>query len=369
MIRPDYYDILGVSREASPEEIKKAYRRLAQKYHPDKNPGDAESGERFKEINEAYSILSDPEKRSTYDRYGYLPGIRDFEDRAGFSPFGAGFDSLFEDLFEGFFGTRSRRPRAQKGADLRYDLQIELLEVAYGTEKEITIPRHEMCSSCNGHGARRGTHPSPCPACRGTGQIRYSQGFFSIGQTCNRCGGEGRIITDPCPECWGKGRIRVERKISLKIPPGVETGTRLRIAGEGESGLNGGPRGDLYLHLEVLPHPLFAREGSDLICEIPISYTQAALGGAIEVPLLTGHHRLIVPPGTPSGKSFHLKGKGLPKLQGHGRGDQRVRLVIKVPTKLTARERELLQELAALEQANQQEEQKGIFDRIREKWG
>ena len=369
MSKRDYYDVLGVSREATQEEIKRAYRRLAQRYHPDKNPGDAGCGERFKEINEAYSVLSDPEKRSTYDRYGYLPGIRDFDEYSASSPFGTGFGSLFEDLFEGFFGTGSRRPRAQRGADLRYDLQIELLEVASGVEKEITIPRHETCSSCNGQGTRRGSQPSLCPSCRGTGQVRYSQGFFSIGQTCNRCRGEGRIITDPCPECLGQGRVRVERRISVKVPAGVETGTRLRIAGEGESGLNGGPRGDLYVQLEVLPHPLFFREGNDLICEVPISYTKAALGGDIEVPTLHGSHRLYVPAGTPSGKSFRLKGRGLPNLRGHGRGDQQVRLTIKVPTKLSARERELLEELAAMEQDGHQDDQKGIFDRIKEKWG
>jgi molecular chaperone DnaJ len=366
--KPDYYQVLGVSREATQEEIKRAYRRLAQKYHPDKNPGEAECGERFKEINEAYSVLSDPEKRSSYDCYGYLPGIRDFDEFAS-SPFGPGFGSLFEDLFEGFFGTGSRRPRAQRGADLRYDLQIDLLEVASGVEKDITIPRYEVCSSCNGVGARRGTQPTPCPSCRGTGQIRYSQGFFSIGQPCNRCRGEGRIITDPCPDCSGQGRVRVERRISVKVPPGVDTGTRLRIAGEGECGFNGGPRGDLYVQLEVLPHPLFLREGNDLLCEIAIPYTKAVLGGEVEVSTLQGSHRLHIPPGTPSGKSFRLKGKGLPNLRGHGRGDQQVRLVVKVPTKLTARQRELLEELAGLEESEERDDQKGIFDRLREKWG
>jgi len=366
--RRDYYHILGVGREASSEEIKKAYRMLAQRFHPDKNPGDQECGERFKEINEAYSVLSDPEKRSTYDRYGYLPSVRDFEDYSNFPPFSTGFGSLFEDLFEGFFGTGSRRTRGQRGADLRYDLKVELSEVASGTEREITIPRHESCTACLGRGTRKGTQPVPCPTCGGVGQIRFSQGFFSIGQTCTRCQGEGRIITDPCPECSGRGRVSVERKISLKVPPGVETGTRLRIAGEGESGIGGGPRGDLYVQIEVLPHPLFTREGDEVICEVPISYTQAALGDEIEVPTLNGRHRLVIPPGTPSGKSFRLKGKGLPNLRGHGRGDQQVRLVVQVPTKLSARERELLQELASLEQAAAEQDSKGIFDRIREKW-
>lgn len=370
MTKGDYYQILGVAREAAPEEIKRAYRRLAQKYHPDKNPDDTESGERFKEINEAYSVLSDPEKRSAYDRYGYLPGVKDFGDYSDFSPFGTGFGPLFEDLFEGFFGAGSRRrPRAQRGSDLRYNLEIELAEIASGAEKEIIIPRHESCSSCFGHGARRGTQPSACPICRGTGQVRYSQGFFSIGQTCHRCGGEGQVISDPCPDCSGQGHVRVERKISVKIPPGVETGTRLRIAGEGESGLRGGPRGDLYLHLEVLPHPFLTREGSELLCEVPIFFTQAALGGEIEVPTLNGSQRLHIPAGTPSGKVFRLKGKGLPHLRGSGRGDQQVKVTIRVPTKLGARERELLQELAALEPGESGGDQKGIFDRIKEKWG
>jgi molecular chaperone DnaJ len=364
----DYYEILGVGREATAEEIKKAYRRLALKYHPDRNPGDSECQERFKEINEAYSVLSDPEKRATYDRYGSVEGIRDF---AGFStsPFGSTFGSLFEDLFDGFFGTTSRRPRPQRGADLRYDLEIDLLEVATGAEKEITIPRHETCSSCGGSGSRRGTQPSVCPHCRGTGQIRYSQGFFSIGQTCGRCRGEGRIITDPCPSCSGEGRVRVERRISVRIPPGVESGTRLRIAGEGECGFNGGPRGDLYVQLEVLPHPVFGREGNDLVCEVPIPYTTAVLGGEVEVPTLQGPHRLYIPPGTQPGKSFRLKGKGLPSLRGHGRGDLQVRLTIKVPTRLTVRERELLEELSRLEAGAGEEEHKGIFDRLRERWG
>ena len=370
MIRRDYYEILGVDREATPEEIKRAYRRLAQRYHPDKNPDDGESGERFKEINEAYSILSDPGKRSTYDRYGYLPEGRDIAEYSDFSPFGTGFGPLFEDLFEGFFGTGSRRrSRAQRGADLRYDLKIELVEVATGTEKEIAIPRHESCSSCSGRGSRKGTQPASCPACHGSGQIRYSQGFFSIGQICNRCGGEGRVITDPCPTCSGQGQVRVERKISVKIPSGVETGTRLRISGEGESGLRGGTRGDLYVNLEVLPHPFLTREGDELVCEIPISYTCAALGGEIEVPTLNGTHRLHIPAGTPSGKIFRLKGKGLPNLRGNYRGDQQVKVMIKVPSKLSVRERELLQELADLEQMESGEGQRGIFDRIKEKWG
>ena len=370
MTKRDYYQILGVGREAAPEEIKKTYRRLAQKYHPDKNPDDTQSGERFMEINEAYSVLSDPERRSAYDRYGHLPEVRDFGDYSDFSPFGTGFGPLFEDLFEGFFGTGSRRrSRAQRGSDLRYDLEIELEEVASGAEKKITIPRQESCSSCFGHGARRGTQPSPCPTCRGTGQVRYSQGFFSIGQTCNRCGGEGQIVTDPCPNCSGRGRVKVEREISVRIPAGVETGTRLRIAGEGESGSRGGPRGDLYLQVEVLPHPFLSREGDELLCEGAISYTQAALGGEIEVPTLNGSQRLHIPAGTPSGKVFPLKGKGLPNLRGNGRGDQQVKVMIKVPTKLSPRERELLQELAALERAESVGGQKGIFDRIKGKWG
>ncbi len=369
MSKRDYYDVLGVSREAGQDEIKKAYRGLAQRYHPDKNSGDPASGERFKEINEAYSILSDPEKRSAYDQYGYLPGLRDVGDPSGFSPFGTGFGNLFDDLFDGFFGVGSRRKRPQRGADLRYDLEIELAEVASGAEREITIPRHEVCSSCYGQGARKGSAPMTCPNCRGTGQLRYSQGFFSVGQTCNRCGGEGRIISDPCPECLGRGQIRVERKLSVKIPPGVETGTRLRMAGEGETGIKGGPRGDLYLEIQVLPHPVFGREGDELICEVPISYTQAVLGGEIEVPTLNGAQRMFVPPGTPSGKSIRLKGKGLPNLRGRGRGDEQVRLVIQVPTKVSPRARELLEELATLEQAEIKESQKGIFERLREKWG
>jgi molecular chaperone DnaJ len=354
----DYYEILGVSRDASPEEIKKAFRRLALKYHPDRNPGDKEAEEKFKEINEAYACLSDPEKRRQYDQFGTT-----FGERPGFGPFTTTFSDVFEDLFEDFFGvfTGRRTPRAQRGEDLRYNLTINLKEAAFGTEKIIEIPKTEACADCAGTGSA-GRKPSLCPTCKGTGQVRYQQGFFTIAKTCGRCHGSGHVIGDPCKKCNGTGYVSRMKALSIKIPAGVETGSRLRVRGEGERGQNGGPPGDLYVYITVEEHPFFKRDGNDIRCEVPISFPQAVLGGEIEVPTLDGTTKLKIPPGTSSGTEFVLKGKGIQKLHGHSRGNQIVKVFIDVPKKLTPRQRELIEELARI---TGEDTEKSFMDKIK----
>jgi molecular chaperone DnaJ len=344
----DYYEILGVSRDASPDELKKAFRQLAMKHHPDRNAGDKASEEKFKEINEAYSCLSDPEKRGRYDRFGSAEGFG-----AGQGPFtaGAGFGDIFEDFFGDLFGAGfggQRRQRPAKGNDLRYDLNLTLEEAVFGVEKEITFPKLQTCESCSGTGSQPGTKSEVCSSCKGSGQIRYQQGFFTVSKTCGKCHGSGSIITNPCKRCSGQGVVKEHKTVNLKIPPGVDTGSRLKITGEGEPGHFHGPSGDLYVVLDVAEHAFFKREGTELFCDLPVSFTHAALGAEIEVPTLDGSAKLKIPAGTPSGKIFTLKGKGVPRIGSSHRGSQHVRIFIDVPKKLTPRQKELLEEFASI---------------------
>ena len=348
----DYYEILGVSRSVTADEIKKAYRQLALQYHPDKNAGDKKSEEKFKEATEAYQVLSDPEKRQIYDQYGHA-GLAS-SGGPGFSA--AGFGDIFEDIFEDFFGGGSsrRRQRAQKGNDLQYELEISFNDAAFGYKKEIQVQREELCATCKGDGAKPGTSRTTCTVCHGSGQILASSGFFSISRTCHRCQGQGSFIEQPCGACRGKGRILSDRKIQLKIPAGIETKSRLRISGEGEAGVRGGPRGDLYVDIYVKPHDFFTRHGSNILCEVPIHFVQAALGAEIEVPTLTGTMALKIPAGTQTGKVFRLKGKGLASLRDGGIGDEEVKVVVETPTHLSDKQKEILREFAAIggEKAN-----------------
>jgi molecular chaperone DnaJ len=351
----EYYKILEVNRSASEEEIKKSYRRMAMQYHPDRNPGDKEAEEKFKLASEAYEVLRDPEKRNLYDHYG-IEGLKG----TGFTGF-RGFDDIFSafgDIFEDFFGfgtTSKRRSRARAGADLRYDLKISFHEAAFGKETEIEIPKAVSCEACGGSGAKAGTSPTHCPNCRGTGQVTHSQGFFSISTTCPQCQGEGKVIQHPCKECRGIGRLRKNRKISVKIPPGVDNGSRLRIRGEGEEGERGGPPGDLYVFIYVEPHDFFAREGDDIICQIPISFAQAALGTELEIPTLNNNRTLSIPNGTENSEVFRIKGEGFPKLRSHGRGDILVQILVKTPKNLTKRQEEILREFEEISKKKEKE--------------
>ena len=360
----DYYRILEIDRNAAQDEIKKAFRRLALKYHPDRNPGVKTCEEKFKEINEAYACLSDPQKRANYDNFGTAEGIS-----TGFGDFSSAFGDMFEDIIGDFFGGTfggRRRMRPAKGTDLRYDLDITLKETVAGTEKTIEIPRWETCTNCRGTGAKEEKDITSCPTCKGFGQVRMQQGFFSISKTCGRCGGTGRIITEPCRGCKGAGKFRKNKEVSVKIPPGVDTGIRLKISGAGEAGTIGGPYGDLYIVISVAPHPFFKRKGNDLLCEVPILFTQAALGAEIEVPTIDGKAFIKIPPGTPSGRVFHLKGRGVPKLGGHGSGDLFITVSVDVPKKLTPRQRELLEEFAMI---SGEDVSKGFTDKVKDLFG
>src|SRR5438874_3326001 len=347
-MKRDYYEVLGVSRDATDEEIKKAFRKLAHQHHPDKNPGNRKAEERFRELAEAYQVLSDAERRSMYNRFGHAA----FEQGGGVGgfEFGAGFEDILGDLFGDFFGTgRTRgRTRARRGQDLRYDLEVTFEEAAFGCEKTIAVPRLSACETCGGRGAKPGTAPKTCPQCRGSGQVRFQQGFFSIAKTCGHCNGQGTIIAQPCASCGGSGVQRRTHQLNIKIPPGVDSGSRLKLRGEGEAGANAGTPGDLYVVLSVREHPLFAREGSDVVCEVPLSFAQAALGAEIDVPTLDGPARVKIPAGTQSGHVFRLKGRGIPDLNGYGRGDEIIRVVVETPRKLSPRQRELLEEVARL---------------------
>lgn len=349
MEKRDYYEVLGVERQADEQAIKSAYRKLAHQYHPDKNPGDRSAEERFKEASEAYEVLSDPDKRARYDRFGHVNG-------AGFQDFGFGgasgatINDIFGDIFGEMFGGGARRARPRtRGSDLRYHLEIAFEDAAFGTTARIVIPRPKPCATCKGSGAKPGTGPRACPTCGGSGEIRLTQGFFSIARTCHHCQGQGRVLVDKCPDCGGAGGTRENATVEVKVPPGVDTGTRLKLAGEGEPApVPGGTPGDLYVVVQVREHPVFRREDTEILCELPISFTQAALGATVDVPTLEGPAKLKIPAGTQTGKMFRLKGKGVPSLSGGGRGDEHVRVVVETPTHLSKEQRELLERFAAL---------------------
>ena len=347
----DYYEVLGVSRQSSEEEIKKAYRKMALQFHPDRNPGDKDAEERFKEAAEAYEVLHDSQKRELYDRFGH-EGLRSsgFSGFSGFEDIFSSFSDIFEDFFG--FGRRSSRgggPRAQEGADLRYDLTITFMEAAQGKEMEINVPRLEACLECQGSGLEPGTQPEICATCQGRGQIIQSQGFFRISTACPRCYGQGRINSHPCKSCQGRGRVEETKTLHLKIPPGISSGSRLRFRGQGEGGVHGGPPGDLYVIVYVEEHEFFHREGDDLLCSIPISMIQAALGTEMGVPTLNGTKKLAIPKGAQHGQIFKFRGEGFPHLRGSGKGDQMIRIEVKIPTHLSKKQEELLREFEALE--------------------
>ena len=347
--KADYYEVLGVSRDVSDQELKSAYRKQAMKYHPDRNPGDHSAEEKFKEASEAYQVLSDADKRAAYDRYGHA-GVS-AAGGSGFSGFSGSVDlgDIFGDLFGEMFnvaGGQQRQTRQRRGDDLRFDLSIDFQDAVFGKETEIRIRRLEACVTCHGSGSTSGRGPSTCPQCQGRGQIRYQQGFFSVARTCSACGGAGAIVSDPCATCHGETRIAKEVKLNVKVPPGVEEGTRIRYSGEGDTGRSGGPSGDLYVVLSIRAHDFFQRDGYDLHCVIPISFPQAALGAEIEIPAIDGAVTLKVPEGTQSGKELHVRGRGVPYLNEKGRGDLVVRVLVQIPKKLTRAQRDLVAQLA-----------------------
>ena len=342
MSKRDYYEILGVSRQADEKELKKAYRRLAMKYHPDRNPGDSESEEKFKEASEAYEILSDAQKRSAYDQFGHAGVDQSAGAGAGASSFSDIFGDVFGDIFGGAGGPR--RGGAQRGADLRYTLELDLEEAVRGTEVKIKVPTRVMCKVCNGTGAKKGTQPVTCTTCGGIGQVRMQQGFFSVQQTCPTCHGTGKMIKAPCGACRGQGVVEETKTLSVKVPAGVDTGDRIRLAGEGEAGLKGGGAGDLYVQIAVRDHPIFGRDGKNLNCEVPISFVDAVLGGELDVPTLDGRVKLKIPPETQTGKLFRLRGKGVVPVRGGNTGDLLCRVVVETPVNLSKEQKELLRE-------------------------
>jgi molecular chaperone DnaJ len=379
MAKRDYYEVLGVGKDASAEDIKKAYRKMAVKYHPDKNPGDKTAEEKFKELSEAYEALSDPQKRAAYDQYGHAA----FDARARASRgFGGGGGGGFHDpfeifrevfggggggggIFDEFFGGRQDPTQPQRGDDLRYNLEITFEEAAIGCEKEINVSKPERCDVCQGSGVEAGAKTKTCPTCHGRGQVVTARGIFSIAQTCPTCQGAGRTVDKPCKSCHGAGRRDKSSKIKLRIPAGVDTGSRLRSAGNGEAGLRGGPPGDLYVVIHVKPHDIFQREGDDLLCEVPVSFVQATLGAEVEVPTLNGKATIKVPAGTQPGTMFRIKGKGVKNVQGYGHGDLHVRVDVEVPTHLSSAQRAKLQEFADLCSGSESPKIQGFFERAK----
>jgi molecular chaperone DnaJ len=372
MAKRDYYEVLGVSRNASDHDLKAAFRRLAKECHPDRNAGDGTAEHRFKEINEAYEALKDPQKRAAYDQFGHaaFEGMGGRGPGAGFGPdFAASMSDIFDDLFGEFMGGRRGRQRSgrERGADLRYNLEITLGEAYLGKTAQIRVPTSVTCEGCAGTGAKAGTKPSSCSTCGGYGKVRASQGFFTIERTCPTCQGRGEVIEDPCAKCGGAGRVTRERTLSVNIPPGVEDGTRIRLAGEGEAGLRGGPTGDLYIFLAIKPHEFFQRDGADVFCKVPISMVTGALGGQIEIPTLEGSvTRVRVPEGTETGKQFRLKGKGMPVLRSKAHGDMYIQVEVETPKNLTRRQRELLEEFERESHKDTSPSSAGFFSRVKE---
>ena len=372
----DYYTVLGLSRDASEEDLKKAYRKLAMKHHPDRNPDDKGAEEKFKEAKEAYEVLTDPKKRAAYDQFGHagVDGMAGMGGRGGMGPEGfGGFADAFGDIFGEIFGQGRGGARGGsgvfRGADLRYNLELSLEEAAFGTDAKIRIPTLEQCGTCHGTGAKPGTQPKTCGTCGGRGEVRVSQGFFSIQQTCPTCHGSGKVVTDPCTACEGAGRIRKHKTLSVKIPAGVDQDDRIRLAGEGEAGVNGGPAGDLYVVVQLKPHSVFQREGADLHCEMPIGFATAALGGEIEIPTLDGQAKIKIPPETQTGQVFRLRNKGIRPVRGSVTGDLYCHVAVETPVKLTARQKELLREFESINEkdpAAHTPRSKGFFDKVRD---
>lgn len=375
MAKRDYYEVLGVKRSATEQEVKGAYRNLAKEFHPDRNAGDKEAERRFKEVNEAYEALKDPQKRAAYDQFGHaaFEGGMGGRGPGGFGPdFASSMSDIFDDLFGDFMGGGRRgqggrgRTGREAGADLRYNLEITLHEAFVGKTAQIRVPASVKCETCSGTGAKPGTKPKVCATCGGMGKVRASQGFFTIERTCPVCQGRGETIDDPCSDCTGAGRVQKERTLSVNIPAGVEDGTRIRLAGEGEAGLRGGTPGDLYIFLSIKPHEFFQRDGADIFCKVPISMTTAALGGQIEVPTLEGTTRVKIPEGTESRKQFRLRGKGMPVLRAKVTGDMYIEVDVETPKNLTRRQRELLEEFERASHKETSPESAGFFSRVKE---
>jgi len=378
----DYYEILSVERTANDGEIKSAYRKLALRYHPDRNPGDHAAEEKFKECAEAYAVLADADKRAAYDRYGHA-GVSAAAGAGGFDPsVFSGLEDIFGNLgdvfgFGDLFGGGRRRGGPQRGADLRYDLEITFEESARGTETTIQIPRQETCETCHGSGAAQGSSPTTCPQCRGAGQVRFQQGFFTVARTCPQCRGAGKVVANPCQTCHGAGRVTKERKITVKIPAGIATGQQLRLQGEGESGSAGGPSGHLFVVIHVQEHEFFRRDGLNLFCEIPVNFTTLALGGEIQVPTLDGAEEVKVPDGTQTGTTLRLRGKGMPDVNGRGRGDLFATVQVQTPKKLNKEQRHLIEQLAKVlpkekfepRARDEEHDERNLFDRVKDMFG